>query len=103
MKAFNFDMAAYLIKEKLKHNPDLIAEAGLEGDWDYTGGVIFENGKPTNDSYTYLASHWAIPTLIFYWGGVEQESFDCWIEQNDRFYSHSKWDEQSLKILGIAL
>lgn len=54
LKAFDWDKAAQLIKGKLKEHPDLSAEAGLQGDWDYTGGVIFENGKPTNDNYTYL-------------------------------------------------
>lgn len=99
LKAFNFDMAANLIKEKLKDHPDLIAEAGLEGDWDYTGGVIFQDGKPVSDDYTYLASNWAIPTLIFSWGEKEQESIDCWVEENKRFNSNSQWDEQSLKLL----
>ena len=34
--AFNWDKAAEIIKEKLKEHPDLIAEAGLQGDWNYT-------------------------------------------------------------------
>lgn len=102
-KAFNWDKAAEIIKEKLKLHPNLVAEAGLQKDWAYTGGSIFENGKPVNDSYTYLASNWAIPTLILSWDGEEQEEIDCHIEQNDRFHSETKWDETSLSILGINI
>lgn len=32
-KAFDWDKAAEIIKEKLKLHPDLKAEAGLQGDW----------------------------------------------------------------------
>jgi hypothetical protein len=103
VKAFDWDKAANLIKENLKQYPNLVAEAGLQGDWDYTGGTIFEKGKPTNDSYTYLASNWATPTLILTNDGDEICEVDCSIERNDRFDSDSKWDESSLSILGISL
>lgn len=103
LKAFDWDKAAQLIKEKLKEHPDLSAEAGLQGDWGYTGGVIFENGKPTNDNYTYLSSNWAAPTLILSWDGEEQEEVECSIERNERFDSYTKWDKDSLAILGIEL
>ena len=102
-KAFDWDKAAEIIKEKLKVHPDLKAEAGLQGDWDYTGGTIFKNGKPTNDSYTYLCSNWAIPTLILSWDGKEQEEIECLTDANERFDSDTKWDEKSLAILGINL
>lgn len=101
-KAFDWDKAALIIKEQLINHPDLVAEAGLQGDWEFTGGVIFKNGKPTNDDYTYLASIWAIPTLILSIDGNEQE-IDCFVEENERFTSNSKWDEKSLEILGIEL
>lgn len=100
--AFDWDKAAELIKQHLKNHPDLVAEAGLQGDWDYTGGEIFRDGKPTNDDYTYLSSNWATPTLILSWDGCEQEEIDCY-KKDSRFYSDSKWDDESLKILGIAL
>ena len=35
--AFDWDKAAKVIKEKFETNKDLVAEAGLEGDWKYTG------------------------------------------------------------------
>lgn len=103
-RVFDWDKAAQLIKDHLVEHPDLIAEAGLQGDWSYTGGGIFRNGKPTNDEYTYLASNWAPPTLILSWGGEEQETLECWTyEDGSRFDSGSKWDEQSIEILGITL
>lgn len=102
--AFDWDKAAEIIKEKLKEHPDLIAEAGLQGDWNYTGGKIFLDGKPTINSYTYLSSNWATPTLILHWDGREQEEIKCFIAgEENRFNSDSKWDEKSLEILGIEL
>ena len=102
-KAFDWDKAAQIIKERFAQHPDLSAEAGLQGDWNYTGGVIFENGKPTKENYTYLSSNWAAPTLILSWDGDEQEEIECSVESNDRFDSDTKWDETSLAILGINL
>lgn len=96
--SFDWDKAAEIIKKELVKNPNLIAEAGLQGDWDYTGGVIFEKGKPTNENYTFLTSNWAVPTLE-----IDGLDIPCWIEENERFKSSSKWDEISLNILGINL
>lgn len=96
--AFDWDKAAEIIKERLKTNPCLVAEAGLQLDWDHTGGVIFIDGKPTNDSYTFLSSNWAIPTLI-----IDNEEFECFVEENERLHSSTKWDKESLDILGIKI
>ena len=101
-RAFDWDKAGQIIKEKFETHKDLVAEAGLEGDWDYTGGKIFENGKPTNENYTYLRSNWAIPTLILSYDG-ESEEIECWVEENTRFNAKTKWDGISLNILGISL
>lgn len=102
LMAFDWDKAAQIIKENIKSHPDLTAEAGLQGDWDYTGGVIFDHGKPINNEYTYLCSNWAIPTLILSWDGDEQEEIECYSKEDDcRFSSDSKWDKESLQILGI--
>ena len=103
-KVFDYDKAAEIIKEKYQSHKDLIAEAGLQGDWEYTGGIIFEKGKPTRNHYTFLASVWAIPTLILSYNGKEQEEIECYTENDDtRFTAFSKWDKQSLNILGIPL
>lgn len=99
-RAFDWDKAAEIIKERLKEHPHLVAEAGLQGDWSYTGGTIFQNGFPTNDRYTYLSSNWATPTLILSWDGEEQEEHECWSYNSEsRFNEGSKWDETSLQIL----
>lgn len=99
LRVFDWDKAAARIKSALKSYPDLIAEAGLQGDWAYTGGEIFRNGKPVDEDYTYLASTWATPTLILNYNGDEHEE-ECWIlQEGSRFTHASKWDEQSLQIL----
>lgn len=103
MMAFDWDKAAKTIKNRFREHKDLVAEAGLEGDWNYTGGEIFNNGKPTNGNYTYLSSNWATPTLILSWDGIEQEEIECFTNESERFQSDSKWDEKALKILGIDL
>ena len=98
MMVFDWDKAASIIKDRLKAHPDLIAEAGLEGDWDYTGGQIFAEGKPDLEPYTYLSSNWATPTLIISWDGGEEE-IECYTTEESRFAEDSKWDETSLSIL----
>lgn len=101
-RVFDWDKAARIIKDALEKDPNLTAEAGLEGDWDYTGGVIFNNGKPNTEDYTYLSSNWATPTLILTING-ESESMDCYTtEEKSRFGSDSKWDNRSLTILGVV-
>lgn len=102
-KAFDWDKAAEIIKNKFKLHSDLLAEAGLQGDWNYTSGTIFEDGKPVIGSYKYLCSNWAMPTLILSWDGKEQEEIDCWVEANERFDSDSDWDEVSLSILNDTI
>ena len=103
VKSFDWDSAACLIKDRFQQHGDLKAEAGLQGDWDYTGGVIFEQGNPVSDDYTYLSSNWAKPTLILSWDGVEQEEVPCFTDECERFAAKSKWDETSIAILGTNL
>jgi len=75
-RTFDWLKAAKIIKER---QPS-IAEAGLIEDWGYTGGRIWEDSKPVSkdDTYTYLSSNWATPTLIL--DGVEIE---CWVHEDD--------------------
>jgi len=103
MMAFDWDKAAEIIKNRFNEHSDLVAEAGLQGDWNYTGGEIFNDKKPTNENYTYLTSNWATPTLILFWNGEEQEEVECFTTNKSRFNSDSKWDDESLKILGLEL
>lgn len=99
LRMFDFEKAAKIIKDRFSKHPDLVAEAGLQRDWAHTGGEIFRDGKPTSEDYTYLASNWATPTLILSWDGEEQEELECSKEGSD---SDAKWDEKSLKILGVT-
>jgi hypothetical protein len=57
LMVFDWDKAARLIKDSNCNS----ARAGLRSDWEWTGGSIFENGKPDKSDYTYLASTWAVP------------------------------------------
>lgn len=91
MKIFDWVKAAQLIKEKQPQ----IAEAGLSGDWDYTGGVIYQDGQPVLDQYTYLGSMWATPTLI-----LDEEEMPCWSYENEsQWTSSTKWPEEAIQIL----
>ena len=90
-KVFDWDKAAKIIKER---EPDY-AGAGLAGDWEYTGGTIYEEEKPVFDSYTYLASTWATPELE-----VDGEIMDCYImESETEWDSGTTWPETALEIL----
>lgn len=98
--SFDWDKAASIIKKELINHPSLTAEAGLQGDWAYTGGEIFSAGKPVTDEYTYLRSNWAEPTLILNWDGQEQMEIECYVTgEEHRFNADSKWDETSIALL----
>ena len=91
-KVFDWDKAARIIKDKnAKH-----AEAFLESDREWTGGVIFDDGRPVKDDYTFLASTWATPTLEI----DGDEEIECYIMSNETRWNYdTKWPESSLKIL----
>ena len=60
-RVFDWDKAAKIIRDK----KPLAASAGLIEDWFWTGGTIYEDGKPKEDrGIAYLMSYWATPTLI---------------------------------------
>jgi hypothetical protein len=77
---FDWIKAAKLIVE----NRNCIIKAGLAGDWDYTGGIIWENGEPASN-YVYLASTWATPEIEI--AGYRQ---DCFIYQTES--PNAEWD-----------
>ena len=93
MMVFDWIRAAELIKEK---NPES-ASAGLSGYWDYTGGTIWEDGKPVVDEYTYLASTWATPEIE-----IDGEVFDCYRMESQLpgWDAQTKWPQEALDILG---
>jgi hypothetical protein len=92
---FDWNKAAELI---VKHGMR-DAAAGLRGDWEWTGGKIFENGKPVDgdDTYTYLASICAVPELDIEGVGV----FECYRMKSEvpDWGSHTYWPESALEIL----
>lgn len=93
-RVFDWIKAATLIKE---HQP-IDASAGLQGDWEWTGGLIWENGAPVpaEDTYTYLASTWAIPEIE-----IDFYMIDCWIWQTDSpgWDSGTYWPPEALAIV----
>lgn len=76
LKVFDWAKAAHLIRDRRPDN----AAAGLSGDWEWTGGAIWEDGKPVpkDETYTFLASTWAIPEL-----DLDGDVVECWRWQHD--------------------
>jgi hypothetical protein len=92
---FDWVKAAKLIKEK---NPQEV-EAGLKGDWEYTGGTIYENKRIVKDSYTYLSSNWAVPEIK-----IDGVYMDCFVmEDKTEWSSETKWPKEPLEILGVEV
>ncbi len=96
LMVFDWDKAARIIKEKNA----TAASAGLSGDWEYTGGEIFTDGKPNTDERTFLASTWATPELE-----IDGEVIECYLMEEDvpkewgaPLYN-IKWPKSSLAIL----
>jgi hypothetical protein len=89
---FDWDKAAKLIKDSGFKD----ASAGLSGDWGYTSGEIFINGKPKMSDYTYLASTWATPQIE-----IDGEYYDCYRMESETPNWHSKtmWPNSALKII----
>lgn len=89
---FDWVKAAKLIKER---KPTL-AQAGLQGDWEWTGGTIFVGGKPVLDSYTYLSSNHAAPEI-----DLDGDRFPCYCMQSEQptFDSGTKWPAEALAII----
>lgn len=92
LMVFDWDRAAEIIKERQPK----YASAGLAGDWEWTGGTIFEDGREIIDNYAYLASTWATPEL-----NIDGEIYDCYKMQSEvpEWNSSTKWPESALKIL----
>ena len=89
---FDWDKAASLIRERKPK----IAAAGLQSDWEWTGGTIYAEGKPVTESYTFLASTWATPEL-----DLDGEIIECWRykAQTPGWDSGTKWPESALSLL----
>ena len=94
MKVFDWDRAAQIIKDR----KPMSAGAGLAGDWEWTGGDIYADGKPIprDQTYTYLASTWATPEL-----DIDGEIIDCFRMESEvpGWDSGTYWPESALAIL----
>ena len=99
---FDWDRAARRIAEVKPR----VASAGLEGDWEWTGGDIYRDGKPLgrDETYTFLASTWALPEL-----GMDGHTEPCYVyvdeapaSWGDDRGSGTFWPESALAILNGA-
>ena len=89
---FDWDKAARLIAEKKPK----VASAGLRGDWEYTGGVIYAAGEPIKNCSTFLASTWAVPELALNGWRIE-----CFRMQHEvpGWNAVTAWPDSALAIL----
>lgn len=96
MMVFDWDKAARLIAQRKPR----IAMAGLRGDWEFTGGMIYEDGKLITDEYTYLASTWAVPVL-----DVGLETVECYRMESDTpgWNESTSWPRSARNILEEAM
>jgi hypothetical protein len=94
---FDWDKAAQIIRDRKPEE----AYAGLSGDWEWTGGVIYNDGKPVpqEDTYVYLSSTWATPQLE-----IDDEVIDCFVmkTQDVDWDSDTYWPESALAILNAS-
>lgn len=89
---FDWDKAATIIKERKATD----ASAGLQGDWEYTGGAILRDGVPVDERETYLASTWAIPELK-----IDGETIECYKMESETpgWDADTLWPESAKAIL----
>jgi hypothetical protein len=93
---FDWDKAAEIIRDK---KPKW-AVAGLQHDMEWTSGMIYEDGQPVTDEYTYLSSTWATPILEIKIGD-EVEEILCFRMQHEapEWGSGTKWPHSAMEIL----
>lgn len=92
MMVFDWDRAARRIRETGARE----ASAGLRDDWEYTGGGIFQDGKPDFESYTFLASTWAVPEIDL--DGIVEECYRMESEVPG-WGAGTKWPDSALALL----
>lgn len=93
---FDWDRAAEIIRDK---KPKW-AVAGLQHDMEWTSGMIYEDGLPVTDDYTYLSSTWATPILEIKIGN-EVKDIPCFRMQHEvpEWGSSTKWPPSAMDIL----
>lgn len=97
LMVFDWEKAAQIIKEKDAKE----AAAGLRDDWNWTGGNILKDGKPIprDETYTYLASTWAVPELE-----IDGEIIPCYKMQSEtpKWNSDTYWPPEAMAIMTQA-
>lgn len=95
VKVFDWNEAATRIKVAGAQT----ASAGLQDDWEWTGGEILRDGEPVphENTYVYLASTWAIPELVI----DDDDPIPCWkfSDDTDGWDSATYWPASALAIL----
>lgn len=91
MMVFDWDKAARLIAQRKPR----IAMAGLRGDWEFTCGVIYEDGVLVTKDYTFLASTWAVPEL-----DMDGETVECYKMESEtpKWDALTKWPKSAVEI-----
>lgn len=56
--------------------------AGLSEDWDYTCGVIYENGRLVRDERVFIVARESTPCVAI--GSRNSERIPCWRTTHDR-------------------
>jgi hypothetical protein len=96
-RTFDWNKAATLIREHRAQE----ASAGLIEDWDWTGGTILHDGIPVpqEDTYVYLTSTWATPTLVI---GDMSIACWCWLDEQPKGADGFYWPESARELLGAT-
>lgn len=91
-KVFDWNKAAQPIKDR---QPGYV-EAGLNGDWEYTGGCIYKNGAIVEDESTYLSSNWATPMIE-----LDGDLIECYVMQSQAlsWNAATKWPSEAIALL----
>ena len=103
MMFFDWEKAALLIKE---HQP-VKAVAGLKGDFEWTGAVIYRNGHPIlidpktgEKPYTFLGSNWAKPLLVLTDHKGCDATFECYTTGKEKpFRCGTYWPREAIFLL----
>jgi hypothetical protein len=92
LKIFDWDKAAQLFNKK----PDEIALAGLASKQEWTGYIIYGNGKPRTNFRARLASTCATPVLFW-----DDEFIPCYKMQHEvpDWGEDTIWPQSALNIL----
>lgn len=92
---FDWVKAAQMIKA-LNANE---ASAGLDGNWEWTAGCIYQDGRPVLNATPFLASAFLTPKLL-----IAGELHECFVMEDDRpdWNEHTVWPPEALSEIGFT-